>query len=302
LKKNFVLALSALAIFTASTQTAFSQDEEAEPVLRKPPVESTEPTTPEQTSSAQNIVQLGLNLYKFDYAEYVPTPLKSTENAVLSGLNAEFTHLQAPDSWFLRAALDFTSGNTQYDGTTQLPAATPVQATTNNFFANIEGNFGYTLLTLSKDSQAFVRAYTGLGYRYWRRGDETENPNEEYSWFYAPVGLVTETNLSDSFKLGLDASVKFMFSGKIIVHFPDPIYNTPTAGLGSKPSYKVKFPLSYKLNSSFQIMLIPWFEYSSIGRGETFIITRNGTPYQSGYEPESRTVQFGSLLAVGLSF
>ncbi len=230
-------------------------------------------------------LRVGLSYYQFDYQELLTLPLKSTEKGLLPGVSARLALEPRAGHWFLRGSFDFASAQAKYDGSTQ--AGKPLVEDNPHLLVNLDGTVGWIAFS-------GVALYSGLGGRYWRRGGSY---SEEYSWFYLPLGLRLQLGLGRDFRLGLDASARFMFGGLIRVNLSelDSGFNNPLARLGSRIGYHLEVPLTCQVAAGWAVVLAPWFEYSAIGQSEYFAVTQNSKTVAAGFEPSSRTMQYGAL-------
>lgn len=245
-------------------------------------------------------LEASLMYYYFDYKEDLPSPFKSTESGWLPGISLAYAYRGTDNPVYGRLLFEYTDAETDYDGTTQ--SGVPLTDTTDNKFLRWEGNIGYTFI---RQEGFDLTAYTGLGYRYWERGVGGQAPySEEYSWKYVPVGLRAGYRFSDRWDGALDLSARIMLDGEIKVNLSDidPLLNNPKEDLGNKTGWKVEAPFYYKLTSPWSLVFTPWYEYSAIGKSDDFLITYAGTPVALGYEPESRTNQYGVNMGVKLRF
>lgn len=262
-----------------------------------------------------NFLTFALDVSRFNYAEDFPPPGKSTENGTLPGFFLSYTHQNGPPyvdaGFYWTALMEYSPGGTHYDGTTQAPNYTPVQQDTSNQFFRAEGDMGFSLVCFSHEADSgCLKLYGGLGARLWTRGVSNTNngvqsPSEHYSWLYLPIGARVEKQLGESWTIGLDASLRWMFAGGIVVKFTDfpGYYEDGEGSLGSKwtPGVRLELPIQYKISRTISIETVPWFEYSSIGQGDTFDVdTADGT--LEGYEPASRTYQYGARFGVVYGF
>lgn len=239
--------------------------------------------------------------YKFDYKEELPPPYKSTENGWLPGLHLAYIYsggLDAPI--YLKVLFEYTGANTTYDGTTQ--SGIPVKDKTKNTFMNMKGNLGITFIR-SKNSNFSLKGYSGIGYRDWTRGLGGESPYREYyKWKYMPVGLKTFYKFNKNWNCYIDFSANLMFGGVIKVNLSDVdyLFNNPEIGLKSKIGWRIEPSLNYNFQSNYSFVFSPWYEYSAIGRSDNFTITYGGWLIGYGYEPSSRTHQYG--INAGMKF
>ncbi len=126
--------------------------------------------------------EIAFSYSQFDYKEDFQPPLKSTEMGWIPQVRLGYSYVP-DDQFYFRAFGELSVGNdnTDYDGSTM--GGVPLKATTQNDFARLETNFGYTFKGALPVS---ITPYTGLGYRYWKRDI---GYNETYSWWYLPVGV-----------------------------------------------------------------------------------------------------------------
>ena len=247
-------------------------------------------------SSKPKYLEASFTPYHIAYREDVTPPLKSTEGGWLPGFGLAYGYKGKNFGPYARLALDLTVAKTNYDGSDQL--GNPLLGTTRNVFVRGEGNLGLTLFSSPNPSRDFT-AYTGLGYRFWKRGlgGDTSGYREHYSWKYVPVGIRVGYRVNEKWSGAVDASARIMFGGSIMVYLSDldPGYNDPRMSLGSRPGWRVEAPVYYRYWS-----FTPWFEYSAIGRSNSEEVTYYGRPLNpriAVYEPSSTTYQIG--LAVG---
>jgi hypothetical protein len=247
---------------------------------------------------------VALDLSRYDYAEAV-APGKSTESGTLPGVYFFFRSQESPRSNYWTLGFEYSPGGTHYDGTTQAPAFTPVQQDTSNAFLRLEGDYGFKLFCLSNELPGCAKFYTGLGIRLWTRGksqvvDGVASPSEDYSWVYLPFGLRFEKMLTENLSFALDASARWMVAGAITVKFSDLYASVQDASgsLGGKLGGRLELPVQYRISGEIALSFAPWFEYSAIGQGSTFEIIQSGKVVEHGYEPNSRTYQYGSRFGV----
>lgn len=247
-------------------------------------------------------VEGGVLLYCFDYKETLPDTLKSTETGWLTGIMLGYEYFGISNPVMVKANMEYTYSYTKYDGTTQ--TGTPITSRTHNRILDLEATIGFIALRPSF-SHLLLMPYIGFGYRNWYRGLVDNNSYYEiYSWYYLPIGCRGEYILTSVITVGLDISYWKMMEGKIKVALSrlDSGYNNPESNLGNKCGYKIKIPVKYRFHTSWNLLFEPWYEYFEIGRGETFDITYNGSQWGQGYEPPSKTCQFGVTIAVQYFF
>lgn len=263
--------------------------------------------------------EFGLDYHKFDYAEIVPAPLKSTENAFVPRYFLGFTMGGGDQSKFrVRGQAEVAWVDTKYDGSTQLNengTADPViDVTANRFFA-LEVFPTYSIPVAR--GLFYIEPYSGLRYENWRRGlgknRGTAIFNEDYTWFTLPVGAIFRLTPNDRFSIALDASLRLQFLGEMTArHSVNPLLQDGTVNMGQSVGAKFQLPMTvYTGTGSSRVAFIvsPWFEFRSFGasdvkplktaRGEYI---RKGNGYQGFMEPESRTYLYGVAASIGVAF
>lgn len=248
-----------------------------------------------------NTFQFDFRISYFDYKEDLPAPLKSTESGWLPGFVIGWTRAK-PGAVYARTFLELSSGDVEYDGTTQ--TGRPITYSgSNQLLFRVEGNIGYTLGLGS----LLVSPYTGYGYRYWKRGDSDVVDSvafvrEDYEWMYIPVGLRAIIPAGERVSIEPNGGARFMFWGRMTAYLSDFGYSSdPTFDLGNKPGYFVEIPIRYRMDRGWSLVLTPFYEYSAIGQSDIESV-RRGPFIDSFYEPSSRTHQFGINIGAGFSF
>lgn len=228
----------------------------------------------------------------FDYRETLTPPLKSTEKAWLPGILLKYScHRGRALASF---AYEYSGGDTDYDGSLQ--DGTPATGITGNRFTDAEVLLGYVFKKRA-DGTAGLTGYAGIGRRTWKRTlgvGTTSSYLETYSWNYYPVGLRADLKAGDKLSIGLDACVKVMTGGEIVIGFAGMGADDDlTLQLGGKPGYRLAAPLDYAYKDDWSFLITPWYEHSAIGRSDTGAITVGGTLYARAYEPASSTNMYG---------
>jgi opacity protein-like surface antigen len=193
------------------------------------------------------------------------------------------------------ASLEFSPSSTHYDGSTQ-PDYLPLQQDTANQFYRLNGFFGFHFLD-------WVSSYSGLGARVWLRGTSRVNAGvftaaEQYYWLELPLGLRLEQGWGSSWSFALDASIRWLFLGGIAIKFSEVASNRSdsTGALGNRLGAKLEGSARCRLSERFSVGLVPWLEYSAIGKGGNFDIVTAGQATVQGYEPASRSWEYGLRL------
>lgn len=240
--------------------------------------------------------EIAFSYSQFDYKEDFNPPLKSSELGWIPQVRLGYSYV-AHDQFYFRAFGELSVGNdnTDYDGSTQ--GGTPVTGTTQNDFARLEVNLGYTF---KENLPLSITPYIGLGYRYWKRDI---GYNEFYSWWYLPLGVKVLYPVNPKWSVGLNASVNFMFEGQMTVSFKSDQLQNATVTLGDRPGALVELPISWKPFPQWAFTVTPWYEYSEIGKSNVApLYFYDGTLYTGIYEPTSRTNQYGVRLSTEYLF
>ncbi|MBU1077537.1 MAG: zinc ribbon domain-containing protein [Spirochaetes bacterium] len=243
-------------------------------------------------SIKMHTLTLGLKYYHYDYREIVEPPFKSTENGWLPGIFIDYSFQGIKFPIYFRLTGEYTYGNTKYDGSTQ--SGEPLTGETGNSLINFSTHFGFVLRIVN--NTFYINPYSGIGYHFWHRGGLDEGfYGEDYSWCYVPVGIRPVFRITDRFTFAMDVSARFMFKGKIKVFLTDlsPDFNEPEGTLGNETGFKIESSVSYIFKSNIGISFTPWYEYSAIGESDIFELTYQGVLWGYGYEPSSKTDQYG---------
>lgn len=250
---------------------------------------------------SENLFQFDFRISYFDYKEDLPAPLKSTETGWIPGAAFGWTRTK-PGALYARTFLEFSSGDIEYDGTTQ--TGQPItDSNSNQFLFRVEANIGYTF----GSGNVVFSPYTGFGYRFWKRGDSqivnsVAFVREDYQWMYIPVGLRAVIPVGESVSIEPNGGARFMFWGRMTAYLTDIGFGSdPTFDLGNKPGYFAEIPIRYRLSRNWSLSLTPWYEYSAIGQSD-IVSVRIGPFIDSFIEPSSRTHQYGFNIGAGYSF
>jgi len=241
--------------------------------------------------------EIALSYFHYDYKEDFTPPLKSTETGWVPQVRLGYSYM-ADERFYFRAfgEASVADDDTDYDGSTM--GGVPLKDTTRNDFARFEMNAGYTF----KGNLPFsITPYAGVGYRYWKRDI---GYNEFYSWWYLPLGVKVLYPVDPKWSVGLNASVNFMFDGRMTISYKDDTFANTTVSLGNRPGYLVELPVSWRPRVNWAFTVTPWYEYSEIGESpwEPFYYA-DGT--FTGFvvrEPSSRTHVYGVRLSTEYLF
>ncbi len=245
-----------------------------------------------------------LKYFYFDYKEInEPDTHKSKESGLLPGIRIGYGYQGVANPLYGRLFLEYIRGDSDYDGATQI--GVPFKADTKNKFWNWEGNIGLTRKHRIEEFPVDLTLYTGLGYRYWNRGLGGANPySEEYTWKFVPVGLRGAFPITAKWSGAIDVALWFMFAGDIQVNLSEANsnYNNPRKDLGNKLGWKIEAPFNYRLYDRWSMEVIPYYENYAFGHSDIFQITFGGAPFGFGFEPDSRTNQYGLRLGARFHF
>lgn len=263
---------------------------------------------PESGSEASGVsplsVYLGINYSHFDYKEDVEHPLKSTESGNVPAGQLFVLFQPNPKLWFSSVMFEYAKPTLLYDGSTQ--SGRPLSGKGEHKFFTLEGHFGLPVVHFA-DGRGSLKVYSGVGYRSWHRGLDTVTPGvsgytEDYRFLYMPFGAALDYSLIDGkLDLAVEASTKWQLLGDIKINFSelDPGYDDNHAALGYRPGAKLQLPVTFHAFPHIAFRIAPWIEYSAIGRSDTFSIQYRGQTVGHGYEPNSRTIEYGSVISVG---
>jgi len=257
----------------------------------------------ELPSTPENLFQMDFRISYFDYEEDIGPPLKSTEKGWIPGVSLNWTRTR-PGAPFLKALLELSYGDLDYEGTTQSGRPVSNSHSTQTLF-RAEVNFGYTF-TWGKN---LVSPYTGYGYRFWQRGDsEVVNAvafvREDYYWHYIPVGVRAVIPINEKILFEPNLGARFVFWGRMKAYLTeiDPNYGgDPEFELGNKPGWFIELPMRYSLDKKWSLAFTPWYEYSAIGKSPEEGV-RFGDSTVFFFEPSSTTHQYGFNIGLGYSF
>ncbi len=244
-------------------------------------------------------IQIGMTYYYFDYKEDLVMPDKSTEYGWLPGIYLDYT-FKKKSSIYAKVFLSYATADITYDGSTQ-PSGTPLKFTDESArMLKFETNIGYAI-PIAKGF--LLIPYLGCGYQYWERGDNRIIPEsggtvqfqEVYKWFYIPVGIKADYNITEKLNIAASAAANFMFWGTLTAYLsyiggPDTDFT-----LGNRIGFYAEIPVTYKFTNNFGISVTPWYEYSSFGASDVDAAT-------GFYEPSSRTNKYGINAGILFSF
>jgi hypothetical protein len=233
---------------------------------------------------------LGLSALAFDYEEFDDAGVSLDREEgwlpeVQAGLSRDYGR------WFLETTLNWSYGQVDYSS----PAAS---STADEDIRNLEMIGG---IPLQFTGQQRISVIAGAGYHEWRR-DIRATPaasglDETYRWGYAVVGLRGERSFDAANRIVLDLQLTRTISPDIKVHF-DQSYDDVSLELGAENGYRVNLMFDRKLGRGKTFWLMPWYEYWELGRSSDTVLSSNGVPVGTVFEPRSETGNFGIGLGV----
>jgi hypothetical protein len=209
-------------------------------------------------------IKLGLTYFYFDYKEDLVMPAKSTEYGWLPGVYLDYT-FKKKSSIYAKVFLSYAAADITYDGSSQdLHGNIQPLKYTNEAarMLKFEANIGYAI-PIAKGF--LLIPYLGCGYQYWERGDNRIIPDsggtveiqEVYKWFYIPVGIKADYNITEKLNIAASAAANFVFSSKMTAYFsyiglPDTEFT-----LGNRIGFYAEVPVTYKFTDNIGISVTP---------------------------------------------
>jgi hypothetical protein len=156
---------------------------------------------------------------------------------------------------------------------------------------DLKTTWGFRLI----DSSAIVlNPYLGLGYHYWSRNiaqDSGKGLREDYQWAYVPLGVRSQHQLGADWNIGTDLSLLIPFWGSMRLQRVD----DARVDLGSEIGFRAEVPLTMPVTEKVRGLVMPWYQYSAIGKSS--LNDRYGF-----YEPASKTYEYGLHLGITGNF
>lgn len=237
--------------------------------------------------------RLAAGIMHFDYEEFDSGGSLDREEGYLPGLGVGLQ--LARGGLFAETTLEAWSGRVDY-------ASATVSTETDEDLLDWNAIAGYTLFALADRR---LSLYAGPGYRHWQR-DIRSTPtafglDETYRWWYASVGLRAESKVTEGLSFQADLQLRRTFNPSVDVHFKIG-YDDVTLDLGEANGARAAFTLESRVDRNVRVFVTPWFEYWKLGRSTEIVLTQNGVPVGSVFEPRSRTRNLGINAGVRWQF
>lgn len=232
---------------------------------------------------------VGTRVTRFEYAEELSPPQKSTENATFPSLM--FLGKYNPTPFFHVTGIYETAPHlsSRYVGS-DLNTGAPVVATNTLSFTTTE-------FALHYDISPDWSVYAGYGWKTWSRFlAGFPGYRELYRWNYAPVGAQYWVMRTGQVDVGLDFSLRptSHASIKVITSENYPHGQDTLMALGSRTGYRMAVPMLWNLGHVI-VSATPYFELSQLGASR---VATNSTlapgPGSGIMEPNSHTHQYGA--------
>jgi hypothetical protein len=193
---------------------------------------------------------------------------------------------------FVRGTFNLSGASVTFETSLQ-PGNFPLTTTQSQLFYQLEADLGYKALNFST---ATLAPYVGLGYRYWRRGQNNlPDYEEDYAWWYGVVGA----NLAYRYRewlFGLDTAIDLPIGPGMTTNVAG-LLPTHTFILGFRPGFRIEAPVSYDVykgqGTKLFVFGTPYYQLWNVGASDTYL----------GFqEPESSTGVAGFRLGIGVNF
>lgn len=175
----------------------------------------------------------------------------------------------------------------------------------NDYMFEIRGVAGYDFPMFE---QTVWTPYFGIGYRYLNddSGGKTSTTGaagyeRESNYVYVPLGVKTNTPLSELWQLGFNVEYDVFVDGTQKSHLEDvsPALNTlendQEDGFGARGS--IQFA---RYADTWNLLVEPFIRYWDVNDSNVSVITCGGTPCAAGYEPKNTSWEYG--VKVGTRF
>jgi hypothetical protein len=228
---------------------------------------------------------LGAGVTDFDYEEYgLNGASLDWEEGYLPGLNAGLRLTRG--AWLAETALTAWSGSVDYTNP-------DVSSETDEDILDGSAITGRGLFV--QDGRR-LSLYAGFGYRYWQR-DIRSTPSafgldETYRWWYGILGVRGEHDLSEWVRVRADLQLTRTIDPTVKVRFASG-YDAITLDPGEANGVRAAVTLENRMDNGMTLFVSPWYEYWKLGRSNDAVLTQNGVPVGTVFEPRSKTHNLG---------
>ncbi len=235
--------------------------------------------------------ELGLETFYFDYEE----DGLMEEDGFMYGLIGSYTY-HGDNKLMINTSLEFGLGELDYDGQTW--EGTPLKGDNDDWIVEWRGLVGYDYVLRGNE---VVTSFVGIGYRYWNDDmDFTGGYEREIAYWYSPIGVKTDSSLSDNWTWGISVEYDLFWSGKVKSHLSDidPGLNDPEVDQDFGDGYGLRFSLHFKrkFTGNYALSIEPFIRYWDIDKSDTDTLTYYGIPIAYVWEPENDTMSYGCRL------
>lgn len=251
---------------------------------------------------ALGLFEMGTEISYFNYEE----PGVMEQDGMFYGIYGSWDVPLAeaqPDSEFLtRSVLGFDAvfkyGQVDY--------TSPVSGTLDDiddYMFEISGHWGYQY-AISENT--VLTPYVGLGYRYLNddaSGMRTSvghfGYERESNYLYLPLGVKTDTQLSDTWALGFNVEFDVFLYGKQKSHLEDVSSSLNTLENDQEDGYGLRGSVQLvRRGETIDFSIEPFVRWWDIDDSTSSVVTCGGTPCALGYEPKNESLDVGIRLGV----
>ena len=232
--------------------------------------------------------KIGLESGYHEYRE----PGVMEETGMLTGLVGSYVY-HNNNGVMANASLRLGYGVLEYEGRTW--GGAPLKLDAVNSVVELRGLVGYDH-ELKDD--CFITPFMGIGYRYLNNDTNyTGGYEREIEYLYVPIGISTNSPLSEGWRWGVNMEYDLFLGGKVVSHLSDvhPAYNNLENDQDFMDGYGARFSLNFEkeISDKVSVSIEPFVRYWKIKDSNVSILTVYGTPVAYGYEPQNDTTTYG---------
>lgn len=242
-----------------------------------------------------------------NYFEYEEPGIDVKIDGFMYGVIGSYTH-HDKNKLMVNASLELSHGDLEYDGWISDGFRVPAKDDTRDWI--VEGRFlvGHDcFLRVPRGYRRhLITPYIGLGIRYWHNDIEGYGGYErEVRYWYLPIGIKTNSCLSDHWQWRMNAEYDFFLGGRVKSYLSDvdPGFNDPAVDQDFAEGYGLRFSLGLtrKLSKIYALSIEPYITYWDIDKSDysmAGIDEHDRIIYV--YEPANKTTSYG--LRISLEF